>query len=78
MKNSKPTRVDGLPIDTDYGIRKVSKMNFSFIVTLPKAFVQNIKNGKITKAVRMSMSKDGSLNLTPVFEKDEPAEFSFM
>lgn len=63
--------------DLDLGDRKVSKMNFSHIVTLPKSFIQNSPYGKIT-LVRMTLLKDGSLKLTPVRQKDEPDEFSVM
>jgi hypothetical protein len=65
------------PKETDLGERKVSKMNFSHIVTLPKSFIQNSPYGKIT-SVRMTMLKDGSLKLTPIRQKDEPDEFSIM
>ena len=61
----------------DLGERKVSKMNFSHIVTLPKSFIRNSPYGKIT-VVRMTMLKDGSLKLTPIRQKDEPDEFSVM
>ena len=46
------------------GIRKVSNMNFSKIVTLPKTFTENFL-GEDMK-VRITMSQDGSLTLTPV------------
>lgn len=73
-KNSLATKVG----DLDLGERKVSRMNFSYIVTLPKIFVQNTTNGKITTVVKMTMLKDGSLKITPVCGKDEPAEFVIM
>ena len=64
--------------ELDLGTRKVSRMNFSYIVTLPKIFVLNSLNGKITKVVRITMLEDGCLKITPVHEKDEPAEFVIM
>ena len=77
MKNKlKETRFE--PKDLELGERKVSRMNFSYIVTLPKIFVQNTENGKITTVVKITMLQDGSLKLTPVREKDEPAEFVIM
>ena len=77
MKNKlKETRFEHKEIEI--GERKVSRMNFSYIVTLPKIFLQNNPNGKITTVVKITMLKDGSLKLTPVHEKDEPAEFVIM
>ena len=64
--------------ELDLGTRKISRMNFSYIITLPKIFVRNALNGKITKAVRITMLEDGCLKLAPVHEKDEPAEFVIM
>ena len=64
--------------ELDLGTRKISRMNFSYIVTIPKIFVQNVLNGGITKVVRMTMSEDGSLKITPVHEKDVPTEFVIM
>jgi hypothetical protein len=76
MKNKlEETRID--PQELDLGERKVSKMNFSYIVTLPKMFIRNSPYGKFT-LVRMAMLKDGSLKLMPVKQKDEPDEFSVM
>ena len=51
------------------GVRKVSPMNFSKIVTLPKPFTDNwlIK----TNEVQMSLTHDGRLTLTPVKTKKE-------
>ena len=48
----------------DLGLRKVSPMNFSKVVTLPKAFTDNYLDKEMT--VRMSMTHDGKLVLTPV------------
>ena len=76
MKNKlEETRIETKELDL--GERRVSKMNFSHIVTLPKKFVQNSPYGKIT-TVRMTLLQDGSLKLTPVRQKDEPDEFSVM
>jgi hypothetical protein len=58
----------------DLGERKISKMNFSYIVTLPKCFV-NSPFGTVTK-VKRTMLEDGSLNLTPVRQNGDPDEFS--
>lgn len=64
--------------ELDLGTRKISRMNFSYIVTIPKIFVQNTMNGEITRKVRITMLKDGSLKITPIHEKTEPEEFSIM
>jgi len=64
--------------ELDLGTRKISRMNFSYIVTLPKIFVQNSMNGKIANTVQITMLKDGSLKLAPIHEKDEPAKFVIM
>ena len=64
--------------ELDLGTRKISRMNFSYIVTIPKIFVQNTLNGGITKTVKMTMLFDGSLKITPIHEKDESAEFVIM
>ena len=48
----------------DLGQRKVSVMNFSKVVTLPKPFTDNWLDANMT--VQMSMSPDGRLVLTPV------------
>ena len=64
--------------ELDLGERRVSRMNFSYIVTLPKIFVQNTAKGKIITLVRITMLKDGCLKLTPVREEDEPADFVVM
>ena len=64
--------------ELDLGTRKISRMNFSYIVTIPKIFVQNALNGEATKIVRMTMLADGSLKIIPVHEKTEPADFVVM
>lgn len=48
----------------DLGVRKVSNMNFSKVVTLPKTFTQNCLGESME--VQMTMSPDGRLTLTPV------------
>ena len=53
------------PKELDLGERKVSRMNFSNIVTLPKTFTQNSLCGE-NMAVKMTMLEDGCLKLTPV------------
>jgi len=55
--------------DLNLGIRKVSDMNFSKIVTLPKTFTQNYL-GK-NKEVEMTMSQDGKLTLSPISKTRE-------
>jgi hypothetical protein len=52
----------------DLGTRKVSTMNFSKVVTLPKTFTQNFL-GKDME-VRMTMSTDGKLTLIPIKPKE--------
>ncbi len=51
----------------DLGPRKVSSMNFSKIVTLPKTFTENYLGENME--VQMSMSHDGKLILTPIKSK---------
>ena len=51
--------------DLDLGVRKVSSMNFSKVVTLPKTFTQNCLGDNME--VKMTMSQDGRLTLTPVY-----------
>lgn len=53
----------------DLGERKVSHMNFSKVVTLPKAFSDNYLDKEMT--VRMSMTHDGKLVLTPVSAEEK-------
>ena len=53
----------------DLGTRKVSTMNFSKVVTLPKPFTQNYLGDNMK--VAMSMSHDGQLTLTPITESEE-------
>jgi len=48
----------------DLGPRKVSNMNFSKIVTLPKPFTDNYLGENME--VQMSMSHDGKLIITPI------------
>ena len=50
--------------DLNLGIRKVSTMNFSRIVTLPKTFTDNFLDKGM--GVQMTMAKDGKLTLTPI------------
>ncbi len=73
-KNSLTTKTD-----LDLGERKVSRMNFSYIVTLPKIFVRNTPYGEI-RTVRIIMLEDGSLKLVPTHRKneDKTAEFVTM
>lgn len=55
--------------DLDLGVRKVSSMNFSKVVTLPKTFTQNCLSDNME--VQMTMSPDGRLTLTPVSNSKE-------
>ena len=48
----------------DLGTRKVSTMNFSKVVTLPKTFTENYLSENME--VNVSMSHDGKLILTPI------------
>ena len=48
----------------DLGIRKVSNMNFSKVVTLPKTFTENFLGENME--VKMTMTSDGKLTLVPV------------
>lgn len=71
MKNQlKNTKFE--PKDLELGTRKVSNMNFSKIVTLPKLFTQNYLSESME--VSMSMSHDGKLTLTPIKTKKEMKE----
>ena len=65
------------PKELDLGERKISRMNFSYIVTIPKIFVKNSPFGEI-RMVRITMLEDGCLMLSPVREKDEPADLVVM
>ena len=51
----------------DLGTRKVSTMNFSKVVTLPKPFTENYLSKNME--VNVSMSHDGKLILTPIKTK---------
>lgn len=48
----------------DLGTRKVSNMNFSKVVTLPKTFTENYLGENME--VKMTLSTDGKLTLVPV------------
>lgn len=50
----------------DLGKRKVSTMNFSKVVTLPKTFTDNWLGPSME--VQVSLSYDGKLTLTPIQE----------
>ena len=74
-KSKKP--VGAKPKELDLGERKISRMNFSYIVTIPKIFVKNPPFGEI-RIVKITMLEDGCLKLTPVREKNGPADFVVM
>ena len=57
------------PKELDLGERKVSRMNFSYIVTIPKIFIQSTPYEEIT-VVRITMLEDGCLKITPVRAKN--------
>lgn len=56
----------------DLGERKVSKMNFSYIVTIPKKFIQSTRYERII-SVRIFM-QDNCLKLVPVRAKNGDEE----
>lgn len=58
--------------EIDLGERKISKMNFSHIVTIPKRFIQSTRYEKIT-SVRVIMT-DNCLKLVPVRAKNGDEE----
>lgn len=66
MKNIKTNeKTNGSkPKELDLGERKVSRMNFSNVVTLPKTFTKNCLGENMV--VKMTMLEDGCLKLTPV------------
>ena len=57
------------PRELELGERKVSRMNFSDVVTLPKTFTKNCLSGN--KMVKMTMNPDGSLTLRPIKSEDK-------
>lgn len=63
---------DSEPKEIDFGERKISKMNFSHIVTIPKRFIQSTRYEKIT-TVRVIMT-DNCLKLVPVRAKNGDEE----
>jgi hypothetical protein len=50
--------------EIDLGERKISKMNYSHIVTIPNKFVQSTPYERIT-SVRIILLQDGCLKLVP-------------
>ncbi len=58
--------------EINLGERKISKMNFSYIVTIPKKFIQSTRYEKIT-SVQIIM-QDGCLKLVPVRAKNGDEE----
>jgi len=72
------TQTESESVQQNIWERKVSKMNFSYIVTLPKRFVQNQKTGQVTTMVKLTMLDDGSLKVVPVRMKDDPSDLSVM
>jgi hypothetical protein len=57
----------------DTGERKISKMNFSYIVTIPKRFVKNTRYERIL-SVRIFLLPDGCLKLVPSRAKNGDEE----
>ncbi len=58
--------------EINFGERKISKMNFSYIVTIPKKFIQSTRYEKII-TVRVIMA-DNCLKLVPVRAKNGDEE----
>ena len=58
------SKVKSIAKNLDLGTRKVSTMNFSKVVTLPKTFTENYLSENME--VNVSMSQDGVLMLTPL------------
>jgi virulence-associated protein VagC len=58
------TKVKNQVKTLDLGTRKVSTMNFSKVVTLPKPFTENFLGENME--VQVSMTQEGSLILTPI------------
>lgn len=58
--------------EIDFGERKISKMNFSYIVTIPKRFIKSTPYEKIT-SVQVIMI-DNCLKLVPVRAKNGDEE----
>lgn len=71
--NQKKTNSNSEPAITDFGIRRISKMNFSHIVTIPKVFVHSTQYEKIV-AVKIIMLEDGCLKLIPARAKNGDSE----
>ena len=57
----------------DFGERKISKMNFSYIVTIPKRFVKSTRYERIL-SVRIFLLSDGCLKLVPIRAKNGDEE----
>jgi len=58
--------------EIDFGERKISKVNFSHIVTIPKKFIQSTQYERIT-SVRVIMG-DNCLKLVPIRAKNGDEE----
>lgn len=58
-----------VPKELDLGKRKVSRMNFSNVVTLPQTFVKNCLGNNME--VKMTMLEDGCLKITPIVKQTE-------
>ena len=69
-KESKDSKFEQKEID--FGKRKVSKMNFSYIVTIPKRFIQSTRYEKITSVQIIIV--DDYLKLVPVRAKNGDEE----
>ena len=70
--SSRKNSADGTLKELDLGSRKVSQQNFSWIVTLPHTFVKNFLGSEME--VKVSMSTDGKLTLTPIHSTKEKEE----
>jgi len=61
--------------DLELGIRKVSRMNFSDIVTLPKPFTKKFLG--VERLVKMSLSEDGVLRVIPIRKQEDQVEVDY-
>jgi len=72
VKNAKKTRIRNfVPMVTDYGKRKVSRQNFSFITALPRLALENCG---ITTQVNVQLVQDKGekfIKLTPIVSKEK-------
>ena len=70
--NDDPKKLESRQSEIDFGERKISQMNFSFIVTIPKKFVKSTRFDRITH-VRI-IFEGGCLKLIPSRAKNGDEE----